>query len=201
MSGVGLCKRNQGARLAENTLPTVEALEAWFDAMAERTAVEVRFPPRINCCEPGRHRRLVTGRGGSGTAVRRGGRDKKRNPLFSQRVFERGGRDLNPQKSPHEDHSGDQQMAADRQQVAATCPPRVPPAAPACPSGEPPRVRLMIALADAIRDGAITGDLALVRCATRTLSDLARPSDTAGTEVIDILEAREQRLGEAKEKR
>jgi len=28
--------------------------------------------------------------------VRRGGRDKKRNPLFSQRVFERGGRDLNP---------------------------------------------------------------------------------------------------------
>jgi hypothetical protein len=30
--------------------------------------------------------------------VRRGGRDKKRNPLFSQRVFERGGRDLNPMK-------------------------------------------------------------------------------------------------------
>jgi len=92
-------------------------------------------------------------------------------------------------------------MAAGRQQVAAACPPRVPPAAMACPSGEPPRVRLMIALADAIRDGAITGDLALVRCATRTLSDLARPSDGAGTEVIDILEARELRLGEAKEKR
>jgi hypothetical protein len=28
-----------------------------------------------------------------------------------------------------------------------------------------------------------------------------RPSDAAGTEVLDVLEVREQRLGEAKEKR
>ncbi len=57
-----------------------------------------------------------------------------------------------------------------------------------------PRAALMVALADAVRSGALGGDLELVRVATETLAKLVKEGGEAGA-VLDLRRERDERGG------
>lgn len=56
-----------------------------------------------------------------------------------------------------------------------------------------PRAALMVALADAVRQGALGGDLELVKAATDMLARLVKDGDSDAGQVVDLKKERDER--------